>query len=66
MDGVTVGDNLHATLVIKYCKVDNLQIVWTRNYEHEVIHGISVKIRGGSGGTIRSGSVDQEDRFNSL
>ena len=59
MDGATVGDDPDAPPIMKYCKVDTLQIVWTHNCEHGVIRGISVEI--GGGGTIGSGSANQEE-----
>jgi len=50
VDGVEVGDGEPASL--KYCVVENLQVVWTHNCEHGVIRGMAVCIN------TTDGSVD--------
>jgi len=71
VDGVTVGDeDEDSPPMMKYCKVDTLQIIWTHNCEHGFIRGISIEIVSGkddgnsndnSGGTSEGG----EDSNNS-
>ena len=49
VDGIKFGDgNEDAPPTIKYCKVDALQIIWTRNCEHGFIRGIFVYIASGN------------------
>ena len=44
IDGVLVGDSDEDTTEYKICRLNTMQVVWTHNCEHGVIHGLAINM----------------------